>query len=76
MSVVGVAGEDRTDYTKEEARHIRQRSRRLLRQLLRGHVGTITAIAIMLIISVGTQVAGPSVIAYGIDHVGAAVVRH
>lgn len=67
MSVHGVSGEDRDDYTKEESREIRLRSRRLLLQLVRPHVRRITWTMLLVVISAGAGVVGPAIIAYGVD---------
>ena len=67
MSVTGVQGEDRSDYTKEESKQIRARSRRLLGSLLRPHMGRVVVTMILVVISVAANIAGPMIIAYGID---------
>ena len=67
MSMRGVQGEERIDLNKEEGRVIRQRSLRLLGSLLhpvRVRVGWTIAI---VIISTAAQVAGPALLAIGID---------
>lgn len=66
-SVSGVEGEERSDYTREESREIRQRSLRLLGSLLRPERGRLIASALMIVVSTAAQVAGPALIAYGID---------
>ena len=66
-TVSGVTGEERDDYTREESREIRQRSLRLLSSLLRPQRGRIIGAALMIVVSTGAQVAGPALIAYGID---------
>ncbi|QCR19983.1 ABC transporter ATP-binding protein [Agrococcus sp. SGAir0287] len=67
MSVHGVSGEDRDDYTKEESRAIRLRSRRLLVQLVRPHLRRIAWTMVLVVISAGAGVVGPAIIAYGVD---------
>ncbi|GAA2072286.1 ABC transporter ATP-binding protein [Pseudolysinimonas kribbensis] len=66
-AVAGVGGEERSDYTREESREIRQRSLRLLGSLLRPERGRLIGSALMIVVSTGAQVAGPALIAYGID---------
>ncbi|GAA2173854.1 ABC transporter ATP-binding protein [Agrococcus versicolor] len=67
MSVHGVTGEDRDDYTKGESREIRLRSRRLLLQIVRPHRARIAWTMLLVVVSAGAGVVGPAIIAYGID---------
>lgn len=67
MSVLGVAGEERDNYTKDESRQIRQRSLRLLGSLLRPVRGRIVFAMVVVVFSTALQVAGPFLIARGID---------
>ncbi|QTX03920.1 ABC transporter ATP-binding protein [Agromyces archimandritae] len=67
MSVVGVQGEERHEYTKAESRHIRRRSLRLLGSLLSPMRPTLALTIVVVLISTAGQVAGPAIIAYGID---------
>jgi ATP-binding cassette subfamily B protein len=67
MSVTGVEGEERNDFSKVESAQIRQRSLRLLGSLLRPLWARVTATIIVVVISTAAQVAGPALIAYGID---------
>ena len=67
MSLYGTNDEERTDLTKEESRFVRARSRRLLGSLLAPmKLRLIFAIALG-IISTAIRVAGPALIALGID---------
>jgi ATP-binding cassette, subfamily B, bacterial len=66
-SVTGVEGEERSDYTRAESREIRQRSLRLLGSLLRPERGRLIGSALMIVVSTAGQVAGPALIAFGID---------
>ncbi|WP_413316796.1 ABC transporter ATP-binding protein [Agrococcus sp. 1P02AA] len=75
MTVTGVQGEDRSDYTKEESRQIRARSRRLLGSLLRPHVGRVVLTMLLVVVSVAASIAGPMIIAFGIDHGLPAIVE-
>jgi ATP-binding cassette, subfamily B, bacterial len=67
-SVTGVEGEERSDYTRAESREIRQRSLRLLASLLRPERGRLIGSAFMIVLSTAGQVAGPALIAFGIDN--------
>ncbi|MGY3128057.1 ATP-binding cassette subfamily B protein [Agrococcus sp. UYP33] len=67
MSVYGVQGEDRTDYTKAESKAIRARSRKLLGTLLRPHLWRVVVTMVLVIVAVAANIAGPMLIAYGID---------
>lgn len=68
MSVQGTSGEDRTDYTREESRAIRRRSVVLLRSLLSPLRWQIVLIAAVILISTALRVAGPALIAFGINN--------
>lgn len=68
MSVTGVEGEEREDYTKAESRQIRARSLKLLGSLVRPLRGRITLTIAVVVVSTAAQVAGPTLIAFGIDH--------
>jgi ATP-binding cassette subfamily B protein len=67
MSVTGVEGEERGDFTRAESRQIRERSLRLLGSLLRPLWMRVTITSIVVVVSTAAQVAGPALIAYGID---------
>ncbi|MCR8671363.1 ABC transporter ATP-binding protein [Agrococcus sp. HG114] len=67
MTVQGVQGEDRTDYTKAESKAIRLRSRRLLGALLEPHVGRVVLTLLFVLVAAAANIAGPLLIAYGID---------
>lgn len=73
-SVAGVEGEERADYTKVESRQIRARSRRLLGSLLSPVRGLVAMNVVAIVLSTALQVAGPALIAFGIDH-GIAALR-
>jgi ATP-binding cassette, subfamily B, bacterial len=66
-TVVGTAGEDRSDYTKDESRAIRRRSLRLLGSLISPLRWQVVLAGVVLVISTALQVAGPALIAFGID---------
>jgi ATP-binding cassette subfamily B protein len=67
MSVTGVQGEERNDYSKLESAQIRRRSLRLLGSLLKPVRTRVVLTMVVVIISTAAQVAGPALIAYGID---------
>lgn len=66
-TVTGVEGEDRRDYTKEESRRIRARSLSLLRSLLQPLWWRVVLTSAVILISTAASVAGPALIAFGID---------
>ena len=66
-TVVGTAGEDRSDYTKDESRGIRRRSLRLLGSLISPLRWQVVLAGVVLVVSTALQVAGPALIAFGID---------
>lgn len=67
MSVTGVEGEERLDYTKAESAQIRRRSLRLLGSLLFPVRWPVVVAMLVVVVSTAAQVAGPALIAYGID---------
>ena len=67
MSVIGVEGEERNNFTATESKKIRARSLRLLGSLLRPVRWRVTAAMLVVVLSTAAQVAGPALIAYGID---------
>jgi ATP-binding cassette subfamily B protein len=66
-TVTGVAGEERDDFTAGESKAIRQRSLRLLGSLLHPLRWRVGLTMLVVVVSTGAQVAGPALIAYGID---------
>ncbi|RFA13421.1 ABC transporter [Subtercola boreus] len=75
-TVTGVEGEERNDFTRAESRQIRRRSTALLGSLLRPEKSKLVIGLIVVIISTAAQVAGPALIAYGIDIGLPALVNH
>jgi ATP-binding cassette subfamily B protein len=67
QSVLGVRGEERDDLSRDESRRIRARSLRLLGSLVHPMRGRLALSIVVVVISTISQVAGPSIIAYGID---------
>ncbi|MGN6125076.1 MAG: ABC transporter ATP-binding protein, partial [Humibacter sp.] len=67
VTVQGVAGEERNDFSKEESRQIRRRSLRLLGTLLRPLRGKVVFALLVIVVSTLAQVIGPTLIGIGID---------
>ncbi|MDQ0576276.1 ABC transporter ATP-binding protein [Agromyces albus] len=67
MSVIGVEGEERNDFTKAESKQVRARSLRLLGSLLRPLRLRLWLTMIVVFVSTAAQVAGPALIGFGID---------
>ncbi|MEO8221815.1 MAG: ABC transporter ATP-binding protein [Specibacter sp.] len=63
----GTAGEDRVDLSREDSRTVRRRSVRLLRVLLRPVRLRFAITVALVVLSQAAKVAGPLLIAYGID---------
>ena len=76
MSVTGVEGEERDDFDRNESRQIRKRSLRLLSSLLRPLQARVALTIAVVVISTAAQVAGPALIAYGIDSGLPALLKH
>ncbi|WP_350349229.1 ABC transporter ATP-binding protein [Agromyces sp. G08B096] len=66
-TVFGVQGEERHEYTKAESRQIRRRSLRLLGSLMQPLRPQLWLTMAVIVVSTAAQVAGPAIIAYGID---------
>lgn len=66
-SVAGTTGEDRSDYTRDESRSIRQRSLRLLGSLVDPLRWRLVLALVVLVVSTALRVAGPALIAYGLN---------
>jgi ATP-binding cassette subfamily B protein len=67
VSVTGVQGEERHDFTKDESSQIRKRSLRLLGSLLAPLKWRVVLAMLVVVVSTAAQVAGPALIAFGID---------
>ncbi|MGB4136003.1 MAG: ABC transporter ATP-binding protein [Microbacterium sp.] len=74
MTIAGTQGEDRSNYTREESRTIRQRSLRLLGSLVAPLRAQIVLAATVLVISTALQVAGPILIGVALDRALPAVL--
>ncbi len=66
--MIGVEGEERNDYTKVESKQIRRRSIRLLGSLVRPERAGVILTIVVVVVSTAAQVAGPALIAFGIDN--------
>jgi ATP-binding cassette subfamily B protein len=73
-TVTGTSGEDRSDYTREESKSIRARSLRLLGSLITPVRGQLILAGIVLVVSTALRVAGPALIAYGLNTALPAVI--
>ncbi len=67
MTTTGTTGEDRQDLNKLENKNIRARSIALLRDLVVPHRARFGWTAALVVVSTALQVAGPTLIARGID---------
>ena len=67
MSMQGVSGEDKIELTKEEAKAVRLRSRKLLFSLIYPVRGRLLFSLLIVILSQALRVAGPALIALAID---------
>ncbi|MGW9113928.1 ABC transporter ATP-binding protein [Microbacterium sp. NPDC055683] len=74
-TVHGTAGEDRSDYTREENRAIRRRSWRLLVSLLAPIRRQVALVAAVVVAQTGVRVLGPALIGLGIDRALPGVVE-
>ncbi|WOF24001.1 ABC transporter ATP-binding protein [Microbacterium betulae] len=75
-TVHGTAGEDRSDYTREENRAIRRRSWLLLLSLLRPLKGQVALVAVVVVLQTAIRVLGPALIGIGIDQALPSVLDH
>ena len=66
-TVQGTAGEDRSDYTRDENRAIRKRSLRLLGSLLRPLRGQVILVAVVVVVQTALRVLGPALLGFGIS---------
>ncbi|GAA4197977.1 ABC transporter ATP-binding protein [Microbacterium oryzae] len=66
-TVHGTAGEDRSEFTREESRAIRRRSWRLLLSLLAPLKRQVVLVAVVVVAQTAVRVIGPALIGIGID---------
>jgi ATP-binding cassette subfamily B protein len=74
-TVTGTSGEDRSDYTRVESKAIRKRSLRLLGSLITPVRGQLWLAGVVIVVSTALRVAGPALIAYGLNTALPAVVE-
>ncbi|MBD8044562.1 ABC transporter ATP-binding protein [Arthrobacter sp. Sa2BUA2] len=67
-AATGTAGEDNLHLDQAENQAVRRRSLALLRSLLRPNRSRFILTILLVVISQAARVAGPAIIAYGIDH--------
>lgn len=60
--------EENDEFTKEENRASRKRSLALLQELLAPEKASIALVAVMVVLAQAAVVAGPAILAWGIDH--------
>lgn len=65
---VGTAGEDNLNLDREQNRAVRRRSLSLLASLVRPNRGRFIFTIALVVFSQAARVAGPAIIAFGIDH--------
>ncbi|MCG7444277.1 ABC transporter ATP-binding protein [Dermabacter vaginalis] len=63
-----IVTDENHEFTKEENRASRQRSLALLRDLLAPEKASIALVAVMVVLAQAAVVAGPAILAWGIDH--------
>lgn len=66
-NVSGVASEERSDFTRDENRRLRQRSLRLFGELTKPVRWRIALTGVLVVLGTMTSVAGPALLAVGID---------
>ncbi|MER7796378.1 ABC transporter ATP-binding protein [Microbacterium sp. NPDC096154] len=74
-TVHGTAGEDRSDYTREESRAIRRRSLTLLLSLLAPLKAQVILVAIVVVAQTAVRVLGPALLGIGLNTALPAVTR-
>ncbi|MBF4994137.1 ABC transporter ATP-binding protein [Arthrobacter gandavensis] len=67
-NAVGTSGEDNLDLDREQNRAVRRRSLSLLASLVRPNRGRFIFTIALVVFSQAARVAGPAIIAFGIDH--------
>ncbi|OII33995.1 ABC transporter [Curtobacterium sp. MMLR14_010] len=74
MTTLGVRGEEREDFTKAESKRLRRRSLALLGSLAAPLKMRLVLLGVVVVISTAGTVAGPALIAWGIDNALPAVL--
>lgn len=68
ITTLGVRGEEREDFTKAESKRLRRRSLALLGSLAAPLKARLVLLGIVVVVSTAGTVAGPALIAWGIDN--------
>lgn len=68
ITTLGVRGEEREDFTKAESKRLRRRSLSLLGSLAAPLKARLVLLGIVVVVSTAGTVAGPALIAWGIDN--------
>ncbi|MBF4582022.1 ABC transporter ATP-binding protein [Curtobacterium sp. VKM Ac-2865] len=74
MTTLGVRGEEREDFTKAESKRLRRRSLALLGSLAAPLKARLVLLGVVVVVSTAGTVAGPALIAWGIDNALPAVL--
>ncbi|MFJ7288949.1 ABC transporter ATP-binding protein [Curtobacterium sp. NPDC098951] len=74
MTTLGVRGEERDDFTKAESKRLRRRSLALLGSLAAPLKARLVLLGVVVVVSTAGTVAGPALIAWGIDNALPAVL--
>lgn len=75
ITTLGVRGEEREDFTKAESKRLRRRSLALLGSLAAPLKARLVVLAVVVVVSTAGTVAGPALIAWGIDNALPAVME-
>ncbi|WP_258375352.1 ABC transporter ATP-binding protein [Curtobacterium sp. MCSS17_008] len=74
VTTLGVRGEEREDFTKAESKRLRRRSLALLGSLASPLKARLVLLGVVVVVSTAGTVAGPALIAWGIDNALPAVL--
>nr|WP_228508686.1 ABC transporter ATP-binding protein [Curtobacterium sp. VKM Ac-2865] len=74
ITTLGVRGEEREDFTKAESKRLRRRSLALLGSLAAPLKARLVLLGVVVVVSTAGTVAGPALIAWGIDNALPAVL--
>lgn len=74
ITTLGVRGEERDDFTKAESKRLRRRSLALLGSLAAPLKARLVLLGVVVVVSTAGTVAGPALIAWGVDNALPAVL--
>lgn len=74
-TVHGTAGEDRSDYTREESKAIRRRSLKLLWSLLKPMKARVILVGVVVVVQTAIRVLGPALLGLGLNEALPAVIE-